>query len=98
MVNNVVVPVRVLPIDCYWISQPLQQLKSGDLGDGSRQSRLQRRCQFCKLGAKKRRDLQVFARAGIGNKTISTNFNKLVPSPSENWFRGMSVGESFRRV
>ena len=61
--------------DCYWISQSLQQLKSDDLGDSSRQTRLQRRRQFCKLiSTKKRRDLKVKARADIGNKTVSTNF------------------------
>ena len=60
---------------CYWISQTLQQLKSGGLGDSSRQIQLQRRWRFYKLGAKKERDLQVIARPGIGNKTISTNFD-----------------------
>ena len=56
---------------CYWtVLQPLQQLRSGDLGDSSRQTRLQRRRQFCKLSTKKRRDLQVKAKVGKGNKTI----------------------------
>ena len=60
---------------CYWISQPLQHLKSGDHGDGSsRQTRLQRHRQFCKLSTKKQRDLQLFVRADMRNKTILTNF------------------------
>ena len=60
---------------CYWISQTLQQLKSGGFGDSSRKIQLQWRWRFCKLGAKKQRDLQVIARPGIGNNTISTNFD-----------------------
>ena len=60
--------------DYYWILQPLQQLRSGDLRDSSRQTRLQRRRQFCKPSTKERRDLQVKAKVGKGNKTISTVF------------------------
>ena len=48
-------------------------LKNCGLGSSSRQTRLQRRRQFCKLRTKKRRDLQVKARADIGNKNISAN-------------------------
>ena len=34
----------------------------------------------------------------IGNLTRLIHKLLLVPSPSETWFRGMSVGGSFRRV
>ena len=58
----------------YWVSQSLQQPKNCDLGDSSRKTRLQRWRQLCKLITKKRRDLQVKARTGVRNNTISTNF------------------------
>ena len=48
---------------CYWISQPLQQLKSYDIGDNIILTRLQQRRQLCKFGAKKGRDQLVFMRA-----------------------------------